>query len=65
MAIKHKIGTKDGGVEHVTLTPIKAIRRKCLDCVCWNRAEVVRCEIDLCPLWPYRMGRRPSDHDTL
>lgn len=39
--------------------PVAAIRRKCLDCVCGNRAEVARCHIVACPLWPYRMGRNP------
>jgi hypothetical protein len=50
---------KDG---HVTkeLTPMKAIRAKCLDCCCWNEAEVKRCEINDCALFQYRMGKRPK-----
>lgn len=40
------------------LTPIKAIRAKCLDCSGDNRAEVKKCELDDCPLYHYRMGRR-------
>ena len=39
------------------LTPFKAIRAKCLDCMSWQEAEVRRCEVAKCPLWPYRMGR--------
>lgn len=42
------------------LTPIKAIRAKCLDCSGGNNAEVKFCEIDACSLWPYRMGKRPK-----
>lgn len=41
-------------------TPVKAIRAKCLDCCCGNTAEVKRCDIETCSLYPYRMGRRPA-----
>jgi hypothetical protein len=37
-----------------------AIRSKCLDCMCWQEAEVNRCTITHCPLWPYRMGGKPE-----
>ena len=43
------------------LTPIKAIRAKCLDCSCGMAKEVRLCPIKDCPLWPYRMGKRPKD----
>lgn len=51
--------------DRVKLTPIKAIRAKCLDCCCNQRAEVRRCQIDDCSLWPYRMGRRPASSATI
>lgn len=38
------------------LTRGQAIRAKCLDCCCGNTAEVRRCHIRDCSLWPYRMG---------
>ncbi len=41
-------------------SPMKAIRAKCLDCMCWQSAEVGRCEIVQCPLWEYRFGHRPT-----
>lgn len=41
------------------LTPVKSIRWKCLDCQGGQGAEIRRCGIYTCPLWPYRMGRRP------
>ncbi len=41
------------------LTPIKAIRLKCLDCSGGCPSEVRQCELEECPLWPYRMGKRP------
>ena len=46
------------------LTPIKAIRMKCLECCNWSRPEVARCQIRDCSLWAYRMGRRPSEEDA-
>lgn len=42
------------------MTPMKAIRSKCLDCMCGNRAEVRRCPCENCPLFPYRMGHKPK-----
>ena len=45
------------------LTPIKAIRAKCLDCTCQQPKEVRLCTVTACALWPYRMGRRPSEAD--
>lgn len=31
-----------------------AIKARCWECTNWQRAEVTRCHIDTCPLWPYR-----------
>lgn len=36
----------------------KAIRLKCLDCCAYNHSEVKRCEVTMCPLWPFRTGHR-------
>jgi len=41
-------------------TPIKAMRKKCLDCCCGSRKEVRECPVVQCPLYPYRFGRRPT-----
>ena len=41
-------------------TPMRAIRLKCLDCCCGASAEVRRCPLDNCPLYPYRLGHRPK-----
>ena len=43
------------------LTPMRAIRAKCLDCVAQQPQEVRLCIDEECPLWPYRMGHRPKD----
>lgn len=42
------------------MTPIKSIRAKCLDCCCGSPQEVRFCPTQNCPLWPYRMGKRPT-----
>jgi len=43
-----------------SLTPIKAIRTKCLDCSGGQPSEVRRCDINDCPLLPYRFGKNPN-----
>ena len=43
------------------LTPVKAIRAKCLDCCCEQVSEVRECTIKDCALFPYRMGKRPKN----
>lgn len=46
------------------LTPMRAIRAKCLDCVCGQLYEINKCKLTKCPLWRYRTGHRPkSDND--
>lgn len=42
------------------LTPIKAIRAKCIDCMCGSAQEVRLCPCHDCPLYPYRMGHNPA-----
>ena len=42
-------------------TPIKSIRKKCLDCSNYQYNEIKHCPIINCPLYPYRMGKRPDD----
>ena len=42
------------------LTPIKAIRAKCLDCCCDQANEVKNCPCDDCTLYQYRLGRNPN-----
>ena len=44
-------------------TPIKAIREHCIDCSAGSYKEVKYCVIHYCPLYPYRMGKRPTQVD--
>jgi len=47
------------------LAPLKAIRAKCLDCQGEGESWVRNCDLHDCPLWPYRMGRKPTERDLL
>lgn len=42
------------------MTPLKAIRLKCLDCCCGQAIEVKLCPSKNCPLYSYRMGHNPA-----
>jgi len=41
------------------MTPMKAIRAKCLDCN-GNAYEVRLCPCTDCALWPFRLGKNPN-----
>lgn len=43
-----------------TISYAKAIRKKCLDCVCGQSKEVELCDMVDCPLFPYRFGCSPE-----
>jgi hypothetical protein len=59
MTIQQEILTRSGP-ELKTLTPMKAIRNKCLECANWSAHEVRHCQITDCALWAYRSGRNPE-----
>lgn len=42
------------------MTPMKAIRLKCLDCCFGLPNEVTLCPATDCSLWPYRSGHNPK-----
>lgn len=46
------------------LTPLKAIRAKCMDCTAGQFIEIRLCTCTECPLYEYRMGKRPKDEST-
>ena len=41
------------------MTPMKAIRAKCLDCN-GTANEVKLCPCTDCALWPFRLGKNPN-----
>ena len=42
-------------------TPIKSIRKYCLNICSYTPKEVRKCKLIDCPLYVYRMGTRPSE----
>ena len=42
------------------MTPVKAIRKKCLDCCCGQVKEVKICPCLDCSLYPFRLGKNPN-----
>lgn len=47
-----------------TKTFSQAVRLKCLDCSAYELSEVRNCTIKTCPLWRFRMGKRPKGSDN-
>lgn len=47
-------------MEEKRITPLKAIRLKCLDCSCGSPKEVKLCTAEACPLYPFRFGKNPK-----
>ena len=46
-------------MEDKRISPLKAIRLKCLDCCCGSSNEVKLCPAANCPLHPFREGHDP------
>lgn len=44
---------------HEQLSPMAAIRAKCLDCCAGSVHEVRLCVAMTCPSWPFRTGKNP------
>jgi hypothetical protein len=44
---------------HEAMSPMEAIRAKCLDCCAGNAHEVRHCVAIACPSWPFRTGKNP------
>ena len=42
------------------MTPMKAIRAKCLDCSNGSANEVRLCPVQRCSLWAFRSGHNPN-----
>lgn len=47
-----------------TLTPLKAIRKKCYECSAYQITELRECPVERCPLWVYRSGHLPKEMPT-
>lgn len=47
-------------MEEKRISPLKAIRLKCLDYCCGSSNEVKLCPAERCPLHPFREGHNPN-----
>jgi hypothetical protein len=44
---------------HEPMSPLRAVRARCLDCCGYQEKEVALCPARDCPAWPFRMGTDP------
>ena len=44
------------------VSPMKAIRQKCLDCSCGSSEEVKNCFAKKCPLYQFRFGYKLDEN---
>jgi hypothetical protein len=44
---------------HKPMSPLKALRARCIDCCADQPSEVRLCTAVACPSWPFRMGANP------
>jgi hypothetical protein len=63
MAVEHTF-LSAGGLVTKSLTAMKAIRFKCLECAGFQSGEVRKCHIEDCALWPFRFGRYPQKNEA-
>lgn len=47
----------------IVLTPIRSIRKACIECTGGERGEVERCTVPGCWFYPYRLGNRITGAD--
>ena len=60
MAVLHKVRADgQGKTKVVSITPRRAIRLFCLECMGFNRLEIGNCSDSLCPLFPFKHDGRP------
>ncbi len=46
------------------MTPLQAIRAKCMECSGGSPKEVRLCPCTQCPLYPFRFGRRETTQNA-
>jgi hypothetical protein len=44
---------------HEPMSPLRALRARCLDCCGGQANEVAACPVGECPSWPFRMATNP------
>ena len=48
-----------GSLGHQPMSPIAALRARCIDCCAGQAGEVRLCAAVNCPAWSFRMGKNP------
>jgi hypothetical protein len=46
--------------QYISMSPLKIIRQKCLECCGWSAKYIKYCTSFSCPLWAWRFGMRPT-----
>ena len=46
-------------IGHKRMSPLRALRLRCLDCCAGSHQEVRLCPAVACASWPFRMGKNP------
>lgn len=46
--------------KELKMTPLKAIRKNCIECMGGSISSVKSCDITDCPLHKYRFGKNPN-----
>ena len=44
---------------HRPVSPLQALRERCIDCCTGSKTEVAKCVAVTCPSWPFRTGHNP------
>ncbi len=57
--IEHAFKWKNGQRTE-KLTPLRALRARCMDCCNWSTHEVRNCQVTDCPAWVFRLGKNPG-----
>ena len=52
-------GDELAALGHQRMSPLKALRLRCIDCSGGSANEVRLCTAIQCPAWPFRMGENP------
>jgi hypothetical protein len=61
MAVKHEIlKNGNGKTRVVSITPLKAIRLHCVECMGFQPSMIRDCTSPLCPVFPFRFGKTKS-----
>ena len=65
ISMKNTLDTNIHAEKHDKKTPVKEIRKYCLECCLEKPSEVRICAAKSCPLWPFRMGKNPFHNRTM